>query len=136
MQGIPYASLVAYYSTEDLKNLIFATSKKTNKFQNLMKNSNTSFLIDNRENNPSDFNNAITITAFGKAEEIIENLDYFRDLLIKKYPSLRDFIYSSDCALLRINIEKYQFVSNFQNVEYIYTNGDFFKIFQEKMKND
>lgn len=127
MQGIPYTSLVAYCSTDDLKYLIFATSKKTRKFQNLMNNSNISILIDNRENNPSDFSKAITVTALGNAEEIQKNEDNFKNLFIKKHPDLTDFINSSDCTLFRIKVDKYQFVSNFQSVEYIDTNNFFYK---------
>jgi nitroimidazol reductase NimA-like FMN-containing flavoprotein (pyridoxamine 5'-phosphate oxidase superfamily) len=136
MQGIPYASLVAYYSTTDLKNVIFSTSKKTKKFKNIMNNSNISFLIDNRENNPSDINNAITITAFGKAEEIIQNKEYFKELLIKKHPNLIDFINSQDCAILKICVEKYKFVSNFQIVEDIKTNDSSFIDFFSETIND
>ncbi len=131
MDGIPHASLVAYYSTDDLKYLIFATSKNTKKFQNLTKNSNVCLLIDNRENNPSDFNNAITVTAVGVAKKIQKNKDYFKDLFIKRHPNLGDFINSSDCALLKIKVHKYQFVSDFQNVKYINTNDKIFKEFFE-----
>ena len=132
MDGIPHASLVAYYSTDNLKYLIFATSKNTKKFQNLTKNSNVCLLIDNRQNNPSDFNNAITATAVGVAKKIQKNIDYFKDLFIKKHPNLIDFINSSDCALLKIKVDKYQFVSNFQNVKYINTQDKIFKDFFEK----
>ncbi len=132
MDGIPHASLVAYCSTDDLKYLIFATSKNTKKFQNLTKNSNVCLLIDNRENNPSDFNNAITVTALGNAKEIKENKDYFKDLFLKKHSNLIDFINSSDCALLKIKVDKYQFVSNFQNVKYINTQDKIFKDFFKK----
>lgn len=131
MDGIPHASLVAYYSTDDLKYLIFATSKNTKKFQNLTKNSQISLLIDNRENNQSDFNNAITVTAIGNAKEIKENKDYFKDLFLKKHSNLIDFINSSDCALLKIKVDRYQFVSDFQNVKYINTNEKIFKEFFE-----
>ena len=33
--GQPYASLVAFYATEDLKHLFFVTPKTTRKFENL-----------------------------------------------------------------------------------------------------
>ena len=136
MSGFPHASLVAYSSTDDLKYLIFATSKNTKKFQNLMRNSNVSLLIDNRENNPSDFNNAITVTAVGVAKKIQKNIDYFKDLFIKRHPNLGDFINASDCALLKIKVDKYQFVSNFQNVKYINTNDKIFEKFFEIKQND
>ncbi len=136
MQGVPYASLVAYYSTDDLKNVLFATSKNTKKFQNLMNNSNISFLIDNRENQPSDIYKAITATALGKAEEIKENVEYFKNLFIKKHPHLNEFINSPDSRLLKINVEKYKFVSNFQNVIDIHTKDSYFQNFFREHKYD
>ena len=136
MQGIPYTSLVAYYSTDDLKNVIFATSRNTKKFQNLMNNSNISLLIDNRENQPSDIYNAITAIALGKAEEIKENKEYFKNLFIKKHPTLNEFINSPDCRLLKINVDKYKFVSNFKNVINIETKDSYFKNFFREHKND
>lgn len=136
MNGTPYTSLVAYYSTDDLKNVIFATLKNTKKFQNLMKNSNISFLIDNRENQPSDIYNAITVTALGKAEEIKENKEYFKNLFIKKHPDLIKFINSPDCKLLKIKVDKYKFVSNFQNVKNIDIKNSNFQNFFENVKND
>jgi general stress protein 26 len=136
MQGVPYASLVAYYSTDDLKNVLFATSKNTKKFQNIMNNSNISFLIDNRENQPSDIYSAITATALGKAEEIKENVEYFKNLFIKKHPHLNEFINSPDSSLLKINVEKYKFVSNFQNVIDIHTKDSYFQNFFREHKYD
>jgi len=81
-------------------------------------------------------NNAITVTAQGKAKEIQENREYFKSLFINKHPNLIDFINSSDCALFRIKVDNYQYVSNFQNVESIDTRNKIFKEFIREKRND
>ena len=54
-EGQPYASLVAFVSSDDLTRLYFATIRSTRKFANIMKDSRVAMLIDNRSNNPADF---------------------------------------------------------------------------------
>jgi len=113
----PYTNLVTFLSNKDLEKIYFPTSKKTQKFKNLSKNSRISMLIDNRGNKADDIQNAIAITAVGKTNQIYDckTLDEY----IKKHPYLEDFIKSDDCAMIEINIEKYIVVDNFQNVNII-----------------
>jgi general stress protein 26 len=117
MQDQPYPSLIAFSSTEDLKNFIFVTLRSSNKFENIMNNPQVSLLIDNRANQPSDFSNAMAVSVFGLAEEIHENMDLYKSLYLKKHPYLEDFVKSPDCSLLKINVEKYSIVSQFQKVQ-------------------
>ena len=42
--GQPYASLVAFYATEDLRHLFFVTPKATRKFENLKADSRVALL--------------------------------------------------------------------------------------------
>ena len=58
-EGQPYASLVAFASNDDLTRLYFATTRSTRKFANIMKDSRVAMLIDNRSNNPADFQQAV-----------------------------------------------------------------------------
>jgi general stress protein 26 len=118
-QDQPYPSLIAFSCTEDLKNFIFVTLRDSNKFNNIKNNPQVSLLIDNRENQPSDFSNAIAVSVFGKAEEIQDDLNLFKNLYLNKHPYLEDFVKSPDCALLKINVEKYSVVSQFQKVQEI-----------------
>lgn len=116
MDGHPYANLVAFASTQDLKNIIFATNKNTTKFKNIKRNAKISVLIDNRKNIPSDFEKSVSLTALGEAEEIRMNRNFYKKLYLEKHPNLINFVDSPDCALVKIQIDRYQYVNEFQNI--------------------
>jgi general stress protein 26 len=118
-QNQPYPNLIAFTCTEDLKSFIFVTKRDSNKFNNIMNNPQVSLLIDNRENQPSDFSSAMAVSVFGLAEEITKDLGQYINLYLQKHPYLEDFVKSSECALLKINVEKYLIVSQFQRVQEI-----------------
>ncbi|NIQ37641.1 MAG: pyridoxamine 5'-phosphate oxidase family protein [Proteobacteria bacterium] len=115
--GQPYSSLVAFTATDDLKYLVFATTRATRKYANLSSESRVAMLIDNRSNQDSDFHNAMAVTAMGTAEEV---KDREKDQLIKRYlakhPYLEGFVMAPTCALLKVRVDKYYVVSRFQNV--------------------
>ena len=116
-QGQPYGSLVAFAATDDLKHLMFATTRATRKYANVMAQSRVSMLVDNRSNQDSDFHSAIAVTVVGRAEEVEESeRDRFLKLYVTKHPSLEDFVMSPTCALLKISVDKYSMVNRFQNV--------------------
>ena len=115
----PYANLVAFISTKDLKHIIFATSKHTKKYNNLIKNSKISMLIDNRGNKPDDIKKAVVVTAIGIADELKNDLNFYRNLYLKKHPYLEDFIKSPDTVLINLNVERFLLVDHFQNVKVI-----------------
>ena len=115
----PYTNLVAFINTNDLKHIIFATSKNTKKYNNLIKNSKISMLIDNRGNKPDDIRKALVVTAVGNADELKKDFDFYKKFYLKKHPYLRDFINSPDTVLINLKVEKYLFVDHFQNVKVI-----------------
>lgn len=116
--GQPYASLVAFAATEDLKHIIFATTRSTRKYENLTSESKVALLIDNRSNEEKDFSHAVAVTALGKAEEIRgPERDVFLEMYLNKHPHLKEFVLSPSCALLKVNIQKYYVVQRFQNVQ-------------------
>ena len=113
----PYGNLVAFAVSEDLKNLFFATARKTRKFTNILANPLVSLVMDNRSNRPSDFQDTVVVTALGRAEEMKESekrkmLAFF----LFRHPDLRAFATSPDCALIEVRVEKYIIVSHFQEV--------------------
>ena len=65
--GQPYCNLIAIAATDDLKYLLFATTRATRKYANLMADSRVAVLVDNRQNNLTDFAAAAALTALGKA---------------------------------------------------------------------
>ncbi len=114
----PYASLVAFAATEDLKHIIFATTRSTRKYANLTSESQVALLIDNRSNEEKDFSYAIAVTALGMTEEVRDSeRTSFLKLYLKKHPHLKEFVSSPSCALLKVTVQKYYVVNRFQNVQ-------------------
>ncbi|HPI92515.1 MAG TPA: pyridoxamine 5'-phosphate oxidase family protein [Deltaproteobacteria bacterium] len=115
--GQPYCSLVAFSSSEDLKQLVFATTRSTRKFSNIDEDSRVSMLIDNRSNRVSDFHEAMAVTVTGRAEESLgPEKDGLLKLYLAKHPHLEDFVMSPSCALMRLDVLRYYVVSRFQHV--------------------
>lgn len=113
----PYTNLVSFLANKDLKKIYFPTSKDSRKFKNLSKHSRVSILIDNRDNEPIDIENAITVTAVGETS-VIKNSE-IKYLYLKKHPYLKEFTNSNDCRMIEMDIEKYIVVENFQEVRII-----------------
>ena len=116
-EGQPYSSLVAFAATDDLRYLLFATTRATRKYANLSAESRVAILVDNRSNQDTDFHRAIAVTALGKAEEVQEReRGSFLNLYLAKHPYLEEFVNSPTCALLKVSVDRYYMVSRFQNV--------------------
>ena len=116
-EGQPYGSLVSFVATEDMKQVLFATTRSTRKYENLTADARVALLIDNRSNQDSDIHEATAVTATGRAEEI-EGADKerFLRLYLERHPYLQDFVNSPTCALLRVRVETYYLVNRFQEV--------------------
>lgn len=114
-KGQPYASLVVFAATDDLKQILFATTRATRKYDNIMQDPRVALLIDSRTNMNADVHGAIAVTATGKAEEVKEK-EAFLKIYLSKHPHLKDFVHSPTCALLRVKVDTYYMVSKFQKV--------------------
>jgi uncharacterized protein YhbP (UPF0306 family) len=113
----PYGNLVAFAATDDLKNLVFATTRSTRKYENLMETPRVAMVIDNRSNREIDFHEAVAVTATGSVKEIDSlELDRFRKVYLEKHPYLIDFVTAPTCALLKIKVDTYYIVRRFQQV--------------------
>jgi hypothetical protein len=115
--GQPYSNLIAIAATGDLRHLLFATTRATRKYANLMADSRVAVLVDNRQNDPGDFAEAAALTALGKAWELQGGgRQQFLQVYLGKHPYLEEFVTSPTCALLRIKVEKYIVVTRLQEV--------------------
>ena len=115
--GQPYASLVAFVATADLKELLFATSRNTRKFANLTRDSRVSLLVDSRSNRDADIHEAVAVTVIGTAAEV-EEMDRggCLGIYLGKHAHLEEFVRSPSCALIRVRVDSYNLVSRFQKV--------------------
>ena len=115
--GQPYASLVAFVATDDLRHLFFVTGRTTRKFSNMLSDSRVAVLVNSSVNQESDFHDAISLTVTGIAEEMKgSERQETLDLYLSKHPYLEDFARSPSCALIRVAARSYYMVQNFQSV--------------------
>ena len=115
--GDPYLNLVAFAATDDLRHLLFATTRGTHKFQNLCALHHASMLIDNRSNQAVDFHEAVGVTALGSADETPKvSGDALLECYLAKHPCLKTFATSPTAAFFRFTVETYVIVDHFQHV--------------------
>ena len=116
-EGQPYANLIAFASSNDLKRLYFATTRATRKYAGISADPRVAMLVDNRSNKTSDFRSAMAATATGKAREVApaEKATTLA-LYLAKHPYLKDFVNSPTCSLFEIRVQTYFVVTRFQNV--------------------
>ena len=121
--GQPYASLVAFVVSDDLRQIYFATPTTTRKYANLAADNRVAVLVNSSMNQASDFHRAISVTAVGKATDVTGK-DRQRALVnyLAKHPYLEDFIHSPTCALVQVAVDSYYMVKNFQNVTELHLN--------------
>jgi nitroimidazol reductase NimA-like FMN-containing flavoprotein (pyridoxamine 5'-phosphate oxidase superfamily) len=116
-KGQPYANLIAFAASDDLKSLYFATARATRKYANIEADARVTVLIDNRSNQDSDFSQAAAVTATGRAKEVVgSKRDEVLAIYLTKHPMLEEFVRSPTCALLRVEVQTYYLVRRFQNV--------------------
>ncbi len=118
--GHPYASLVAFVASEDMRYILFATPKTTRKYANLMADPKVSLLIDSRSNQEKDIHRAMAVTVLGVAEPVGGDDAQFFQKYLSKHPYLEDFLRSPTCAWIRVTVDCYNLVRNFQKVMKLY----------------
>ena len=121
--GQPYASLVAFVVTDDLKYLYFVTPKATRKFENLSANPRVAFLVNDSVNREDDFHRAVAATIIGVAEELgSSKREKVQEKYLARHPHLADFVASPTSALIRVKIRSYYLVRRFQQVMELHIN--------------
>ncbi len=116
-KGNPYASLVAYSFSSDLRFIYFATTRATRKYGNLMSQPRVAFLIDSRTNQVEDFHQAAAVTVLGRCEEVAEETkQHAAELFIERHPYLQEFVEAPTTAFFSVSVDKYIYVSRFQEV--------------------
>ncbi len=115
--GKPHNCLVAFATTDDLRDLLFLTSRDTGKYRNVLAESRVAILVDNRTNKDSDFRNAIAVTATGRAKEAKgKDKDRLLGIYLGKHPQLVNFASVPGNALVKVRIAAYE-VATFNDVK-------------------
>lgn len=113
----PYPSLVGFAASEDLSEIYFMTPRATRKYANLTRHPQASILIDSRTHNPNDFFNAAAVTAIGSAEECPASVQAAaKAVFLSRHPQLTDFATAETSAIMRLKVETYILVMDFQRV--------------------
>lgn len=104
----PYANLVAFSFSDDLRKLFFATPRNTAKYGNLLGNPRLAVVIDSRKNSPEDFSRATTVTALGYGRELTGDART-KPLAhhSRRLPGLAAFLEIESIALFEIEVYKY-----------------------------
>lgn len=107
--GQPHSSLVAIAETDDLRHVIFCTSRETRKFRNLKANARVSLLVDTRSNRESDLGEALAVTVIGEAAEVRSEDERRRmtAVYLAKNGRLAAFASSPENALVRVDVSVY-----------------------------
>ncbi len=114
----PYASLIFFWASENLRSIFFATSKKTRKFMFISASSMVSLLIDDRQEDGNDYSSTSAITAIGEASVTDKKGEPFSKYLHKN-PKLEEFLSLSTTAFIKINMVNYFIVTRFNQVYHL-----------------
>jgi len=106
--GQPYGNLVAFAETDDLKQIVFVTSRNTQKYANVSGDRRVALLIDSRRNQVSDFERASAVTAIGAAEEVTgKEREFLARVYAAKHPHLAEFMRRADSAVVKVTPSDY-----------------------------
>lgn len=106
--GQPYGNLVAFAATDDLKHIVFVTSRNTQKYASATENKKVALLIDSRRNQITDFQKAVAVTAIGAAEESTgEERELLARVYATKHPQLAEFMKRPDSAVVKVTASDY-----------------------------
>lgn len=115
----PYASLIAFAFTPDLRVFFFATPKATRKFRLLSQCSRVALLVDDRCLHPGQFMEVQGVTITGRARQLSPKGREWRSartLFLDRHSQLRDFVDSPSTALFHVDVVRGFHVSRFQQV--------------------
>jgi nitroimidazol reductase NimA-like FMN-containing flavoprotein (pyridoxamine 5'-phosphate oxidase superfamily) len=117
-EGKPYGNLVAFAATADLKTILFATTRATRKYANLLAHADIAMVIDTRTNQTADFSDAVAVTVLGEVREVIaDERKKFVSIYLDKHPLPERVRRIPTTALLSVMAKTYIMVSRFQNVQ-------------------
>ncbi len=112
----PYTSLVTVAASPNLDYIVFPTLRHSQKYANLAACAQVGLLLDNRSDQESDLSAGIALTVIGRAAEAAASeREALRQQYLARNPRLQTFLDDPDCALVKVQVQRYVFVSNFQD---------------------
>jgi len=116
--GQPYGSVVAYAASPDLKSIVVSTPMDTHKYRLLCGCDRVALVIDSRPVSSDAIMDGEALTAIGRAVQVPpgEAFDHLAALFASRHPKLVSFVTDPSSALFRIDIDRYVYVTRFQEV--------------------
>jgi heme iron utilization protein len=116
--NLPYTSLVAFAVTPDQRKLLFSTTRKTRKYENILNSQHVSLLIDNRSSGNKALLETEAITIVGLARSVRKGpaWDECAKVFLAKHPDFEGFLKTPTTALVAVEITQCIHVGNFQVV--------------------
>ena len=116
-ESCPHSTIITFYAADDLKSIVFFTSRNTRKFENLLREKKVSLFVDNRTNRLVDLQKTYGIEVKGEARETTpEERQRYIKLFLTKYQEMVDFTQSPGNAMIKIDVRSFDIVHNFQDV--------------------
>ena len=108
----PYTSLIGFAFTDDLRVLVFFTSRETRKFRNLSGYPLVSLLVSGASNRTSDFFSASAVTVTGEAfQPEGKEKERFLELYVRRFPFLNDIAGKGASVLIGVKVKELVHVS-------------------------
>ncbi len=117
-KGRPYTSLMLFTIDEELRTLFFATRADTRKYRNLQHAADVALLVDNRQKQEDDLENALAVTIEGQVYEVEEApRPDVRGRLILRFPQMESFFNDPETCFFCVEIERHIAVTGIGGVE-------------------
>jgi len=116
--GKPFGYLIAAAFSENLKFVVFGTPKESRKFRLLVADGKVALVVDSRSQRGEKIAEVEALTTIGVARLANSESDrkLCQNLLKNNHPDLGDFIESPLTEFFQVDIDRYIYVSNFQDV--------------------
>jgi hypothetical protein len=113
-----HASLVAIAAGRDLRTVLFATDRHTEKFTNLAAHPEAALLVHNARGAPEDFQQAMALTIQGRTREAEPgDREGFDRVFLGRHPALADFLGAPNTARMVMEVDTYRLVRRFAQVQ-------------------
>ncbi|MBN1836158.1 MAG: pyridoxamine 5'-phosphate oxidase family protein [Spirochaetales bacterium] len=113
----PHLNIVSFSAADELRTILFATPRQTQKFTNLQARPEVSLFVDNRSNRLRDLEEVHGVEITGTAAEAAgEAAARYRELYLSRFPELEDFLESPGTSLVAVRVRRYDVVHRFQEV--------------------
>ncbi len=117
--GQPHASLMAFTPVDDIKRLVFATYRKTRKYESMIKDGRAALLIGCGIEPFEQQRAGLIVTAHGNVSEALSNSRQSMLMShIQRHPEFEEFFSSPECALIVMEISNYQLVTSTDEVRW------------------